>query len=54
MVQVHNRFGIASAQDEFVLFDKIAQNRPSFFLLFGKIAEKNKHELVRLIINYSK
>jgi len=36
-------FGIASTQDEFVLFDmldKIAQNRSSFLLLFVKIAEK--------------
>jgi len=28
--------GIASTQDEFVLFDKIAQNRSSFLLLFVK------------------
>jgi len=34
-------FGIASTQDEFVLFDKIAQNRSSFLLLFEKIAEKS-------------
>jgi len=31
---------IASTQDEFVLFDKIAQNQSSFLLLFVQIAEK--------------
>jgi len=41
-------FGIASTQDELVLFDKTAQNRSSFLLLFVQIAE-NKHELVRLL-----
>jgi len=44
-------FGIASTQDEFVLFDKIAQTKSitSFLLLYLKKMQKNKHELVRLL-----
>ena len=50
-------FGIASTQDEFVLFDKIAQNRKSIKLFAANCTNCRKiykHEWVRLLITLNK
>ena len=39
----------ATTQDEFVLFDKIAQSQSSVLLLFVHKLQKNKHALLRLL-----